>query len=377
MSGPCEVRAAASPAEIKAFIRFPYRLLRKEPHWVPPLLMERREFFDPGRNPVFEYARIRLFLAWRDGEPVGTLAAVSNDRYGLFHPGEAGVGFFGCYDCVPEQEVAGRLLRAGREWLKQEGKTIMRGPVNLTTNDVVGLLVEGFEDDPALMMPYNPPYYAGQLEAAGFTKAKDLFAFALTAAEYVGRLDQVAARLAERGRFRLRPVDLGHLQQDLEFVRRCYNEAWVNNWGFVPWTDRELAFIGQELKPLVDPRLAFMAEVDGAPAGFAIAVPDANQAIKLAQGRLFPFGLLRILWKLKVTKCSRIRTMALGVLPAFRRQGLDALLVHQLIDNAIRSGYGEAEMGWVLEDNLPMLNALDQLHARKCKTYRVYDRAVA
>ena len=186
----------------------------------------------------------------------------------------------------------------------------------------------------------------------------------------------MAAKLAERGHVRIRPVDLGRWTAELEFVRSCYNEAWAHNWGFVPWTDRELEFIAKELKPLIDPRLAFMAEVNGVPAGFAISVPDANEAIKLARGRLFPLGLLKLLWKLKVTKCSRIRTIAMGVLPRYRKRGLDAFLVHHLVESASRMGITGSEMGWILEDNLPMLNALKQISARKTKTYRVYDRAV-
>lgn len=376
MNGPCQVRAVTSSADLQAFIGFPYRLLRDEPHWVPPLLMERRDFHDPKKNPLYEYAQVQLFSALRAGAVVGTIAAVRNDRYGRFHPEEGHVGFFGCFDCVPEQAVADALFGAAGAWLKQQGKAVMRGPVNLTTNDVVGLLVDGFGDDPALMMPYNPPYYAGQFEAAGFSKAKDLFAFALSGAEYTGRLDQVAERLAGRGRIRIRPVRLERWQEELEFVRACYNQAWTGNWGFVPWTDAELAFIARELKPLVDPRLAYVGEIDGVPAGFLIAVPDANEAIKLARGRLFPFGLLRLIWKLKVARCSRLRTIAMGVLPRYRRRGLDALLVHHLVRNAGAMGYPGSELGWILEDNLPMLNALDQISARRTKTYRVYDRAL-
>ena len=376
MSGPVQVQAVAGSRELEAFIRFPFRLHRDQPHWVPPLFMERREFYHPAKNPLYEYAGVQLFSALRGGEVVGTIAAVRNDRYGQFHPLEAHVGFFGSYDCVADQEVADALFAAAGAWLRQQGKTVMRGPVNLTTNDVVGLLVDGFGDDPAIMMPYNPPYYAGQFEAAGFAQAKDLFAFSLTAEEYRGRLDHVAAKLAERGRVRIRPVDLGRWRAELEFVRTCYNEAWAGNWGFVPWTDRELAFIAKELKPLIDPRLAFMAEVNGVSAGFAISVPDANEAIKLARGRLFPLGLLKLLWKLKVTKCSRIRTIAMGILPRYRKRGLDALLVRHLIDSAVGMGYGSSEMGWILEDNRPMLAALEQLQARKTKTYRVYDRGV-
>jgi GNAT superfamily N-acetyltransferase len=372
-----QIQAISASSDIDNFIKFPFRLHRRESHWVPPLLLERREFFHPQKNPVFEYAKIQLFTALLEGEVVGTIAAILNQRYCDYHPEDAQVGFFGIYECVPDQAVANALFAAAGEWLKQQGKTVMRGPVNLTTNDVVGLLVDGFGDDPALMMPYNPPYYAGQFEAAGFIKAKDLHAFALNTEEYRGRLDQVASRLAGRGHCRIRPIDLANWKGELEFVRRCYNEAWARNWGFVPWTDRELDFIAKELKPLIDPRLAFMVEVDGVKAGFAISVPDANEAIKLARGRLFPLGLLRILWKLKVTKCSRLRTIAMGVLPEHRKRGLDALLVHHLVESASAMGYAGSEMGWILEDNRPMLSALNQIRARKTKTYRVYDRAVS
>jgi len=374
VNGVCQVQPVATKADLEAFIRFPFRLLQAEPHWVPPLLMERREFYDPKKNPLYEYAQVQLFSAWRGGEVVGTIAAVRNDRYGQFHPEESHVGFFGGFDCVPEQAVADALFAAAGDWLQHQGKGVMRGPVNLTTNDVVGLLVDGFGDDPTLMMPYNPAYYPGLFQAAGFAKTKDLFAFSLTHAEYHGRLDHVAKRLAGSGRFKIRPIDLGHLQAELEFVRACYNEAWAHNWGFVPWTDRELAFMAQELKPLVDSRLAFVGEIDGVPAGFSISVPDANEAIKLARGHLFPFGLIKLLWKLKVTKCSRLRTIAMGVLPRYRKRGLDAFLVNHLIVNAEGMGYPGSELGWILEDNLPMLNALEQLSARKTKTYRVYDR---
>jgi GNAT superfamily N-acetyltransferase len=374
MTPPLEVKPVLHKADLEAFIRFPFRLHAQEPHWVPPLLMERREFYHPDKNPLFEYAQVRLFAALRGGQVAGTVAAVRNDRYGQFHPEDAQVGFFGAFECVPEQAVADALLDAAGRWLKEQGKRTLRGPVNLTTNDVVGLLVEGFEDDPALMMPYNPPYYADLLQAAGCVKVKDLHAYELTYEEYRGRLDQVAARLLRDGRIRLRPVDLGRWKEELEFVRACYNVAWAANWGFVPWTDRELDFIARELKPLVDPRLALVVEVDGTPAGFIIAAPDANEAIKLARGRLFPFGLARLLWKLKVAKCSRLRTIAMGILPQYRRRGLDALLVHQLATNALGMGYRKSEMGWVLEDNLPMRNALDQIKARRTKTYRVYDR---
>ncbi len=358
------------------FIAFPYRRYADSPHWVPPLKLERRDFLDPRKNPVYEYAQVQPFIARRNGEVVGTLAAIRNDRYGQFHPEEAGVGFFGLFETVDDPGVVEALVQAGSTWLRSHGKTVMRGPVNLTTNDVVGLLVEGFDDDPTLMMPYNPPSYGLLLEGAGFRKAKDLHAFELQAEECQGRFDAMARRLLQDGRIRLRTVDLSRWKEELEFVRSTYNVAWARNWGFVPWTDRELAFIAKELKPLVDPRLTAVAQVDGTPVAFLLAVPDAHEALKLARGRLLPFGLARILWKLKVQGCSRIRTMAMGVLPDHRRRGLDALMVHHLITEATRLGYRAAELGWILEDNGPMLGHLAHLGARRTKTYRVYDRAI-
>lgn len=369
-----EVAPATGRGDIEAFIRFPFRLYAGSPHWVPPLLMERRSFLDRRKNPVFEYAEVQLYLARRGAEAVGTIAAVRNDRYGQFHPEDAHVGFFGLYECVDDAEVSRALLSAAADWLKGQGRTVMRGPVNLTTNDVVGLLVEGFDDDPVLLMPYNPPYYASQFESFGLAKVKDLVSFEMRSEHWSGQWDDIVARILERGRISIRPVNLSRWRDELEFVRRCYNEAWKDNWGFVPWTDRELAYIAKELKPLVDPRLALVLEVDGQPAGFAISVPDANQALKLARGRLFPLGLLRILWKMKVRGCDRLRTIALGILPAHRRLGLDAVLIHRTIHNGLPLGYRRSELGWILEDNEAMLRPLRKLGATRTKTFRVYDR---
>lgn len=376
MTAPIRIQKVSTPQDVETFIRFPFRLYQEASHWVPPLLMERRDFLNPERNPVFEYAKIQPFLAFRGHEPVGTLAAVLNERYGQYHPEEQHVGFFGLYECIEDQAVSEALFAAAEAWLSEGGKRVMRGPVNLTTNDVVGLLIDGFHDDPTVMMPYNPPYYAQQFEAAGFAKAKDLYAFSHGKGEYSGQFHRVSAKLQQRSRFKIRPVDMGRWHEELEFVRQCYNTSWAGNWGFVPWTDRELAFLAKELKPLIDPRLALVGEVDGKPVGFMISIPDANEALKLAKGKLFPLGLLKMLWKIKVQKCSRLRTIAMGILPEYQRRGFDAFLVHQSIHNAMELGYSGSEMGWILEDNEPMLAALRKLGSRQTKTYRVYDRRI-
>jgi len=376
MTEAIQVRPTAGSKDLDAFIRFPFELHRHEAHWVPPLILERQDFLNPLKNPLYEYAKVQTFLAYREGKVVGTIAAVRNDRYGQFHPEEAHVGFFGLYDCVPDQAVAEALFAAASAWLKAEGKTVARGPVNLTTNDVVGLLVEGFDEDNVVMMPYNPPYYGGQFEAAGFTKAKDVYAYYLARADCADRLKAVATRLERGGKVRIRRMNLGNWNQELEFVRSTYNASWSRNWGFVPWTDREMAFIAKELKPLVDPAFAFVGEVDGVPAGFIVSIPDANEALKLAKGKLLPTGLLKILWKLKVTGCSSLRTIIMGVLPEHRRKGLDLLMIHHTILNSGPAGYRGSEVGWILEDNLALLSPLQQLGAQRTKTYRVYDRPV-
>ena len=247
------VRPAVSPGDIEESIRFPFALYPGYPHWVPPLLVERRDFLNPRKNPVYEYAEVQPLVARRGATVVGTITGLTNPRFGEFHPREGHIGFFGLYECERDAEASHGLFTAAAEWLKVRGLSVMRGPSNLTTNDVVGLLVEGFEEDPAILMPYNPPYYAEQFDAFGLSKVKDLFALEVRAEEYKGQLDKLASKLLLRGRITVRPVNLRRWNQELAFVRDCYNKAWAHNWGFVPWTDRELAVLAKQVKPLIDP----------------------------------------------------------------------------------------------------------------------------
>ncbi|MBP7147879.1 MAG: N-acetyltransferase [Acidobacteria bacterium] len=376
MKGPLTIEKVATPAAVEEFIRFPFRLYRGDPHWVPPLLAERRRFLDRAKNPVFEYVEAELFLARRAGRVAGTIAAVRNDRYGEFHPAERHVGFFGLFECEDDPEAAAALFGAAAGWLRERGFSTLRGPTNLTTNDVLGLLVEGFADDPVLLMPYNPPYYAALFERHGLVKSVDLFAYEVREELCAGALDDAVRRIEERGRCTVRPVDLRRLADELQFVRACYNEAWKDNWGFVPWTDRELEFMAHELRPIADARLAFIGAVGGEPAGFSIGVPDANRALKLARGRLLPLGWLKVLWKIKVSGCARVRVLALGVLPRFRRTGLDAMLIHRTITNGIPLGYSRAEVGWILEGNDAMIRPLARIGAERSKVFRVYDAPI-
>lgn len=376
MAAALKIEPANATEQIEQYVKFPFELYRDHPHWVPPLVAERRDFLNPRKNPVYEYAELQPFLARSNGTVVGTITAIKNRRFSEFHPAESHVGFFGLYECRRDAEASAALLEAAADWLRVRASSVMRGPTNFTTNDVLGLLVEGFDDDPAVLMPYNPPYYAEQFAAFGLTKAKDLYALEVKAEACTGQLERLSSSVLAKGRATVRPVDLSRWHEELEFVRRCYNEAWARNWGFVPWTDRELAALAKELKPLIDSRLAFVGEVDGEPAAISIAVPDANEALKLARGRLFPLGLLKILWRVKLAGCTRLRVLALGVLPKYRRLGLDALLIQRTIESALALGYRRAELGWVLEDNEAMLRPLTHIDAERAKVYRVYDRAL-
>lgn len=373
-SDAVSIEPANTRAEIEQYIRFPFELYRGDPHWVPPLLIERRDFLNPRKNPVYEYADVQPFLARRGERVVGTITAIKNRRFGEFHPAESHVGFFGLYECREDPEASAALLGAAADWLKARACTVMRGPTNFTTNDVLGLLIEGYDDDPAILMPYNPPYYAEQFAAFGLGKAKDLYALEMRKEKYKGQLERLSSAVLARGRAAVRPVDMKRWREELAFVRRCYNEAWADNWGFVPWTDRELDALAKELKPLIDPRLAFVGEVDGEPAAISIAVPDAHEGLKLARGRLLPFGLLKILWRIKIAGCARMRVLVLGVLPKYRRLGLDALLIQRTIESGLALGYRRAELGWILEDNDAMLRPLEHIDAERSKVYRVYDR---
>jgi GNAT superfamily N-acetyltransferase len=376
MAADLRIEPANTTEQIEQYVEFPFELYRDHPHWVPPLVAERRDFLNPRKNPVYEYAELQPFLARSGGTVVGTITAIKNRRFSEFHPAESHVGFFGLYECRRDADASAALLEAAADWLRARASSVMRGPTNLTTNDVLGLLVEGFDDDPAVLMPYNPPYYAEQFAAFGLTKTKDLYALEVKAEACKGQLERLSSSVLAKGRATVRHIDLSRWHEELEFVRRCYNEAWARNWGFVPWTDRELATLAKELKPLIDARLAFVGEVDGEPAAISIAVPDANEALKLARGRLFPLGLLKILWRVKVAGCSRLRVLALGILPKYRRLGLDALLIQRTIESALALGYRRAELGWVLEDNEAMLHPLTHIDAERTKVYRVYDRAL-
>lgn len=301
---------------------------------------------------------------------VGRIAAIKNDEHQRIHDDR--VGFYGFFESVDDQAVADALFDAAATWLRPQGFDTMRGPMNPSINDECGLLVEGFDTPPVILMTHNPRYYVRLHERAGFTKAKDLLAFAGSGYTPPERIVRAATLLAQRQGITLRAVELKRFDEEVELVKRLFNRAWEKNWGFVPMTEAELEHLAKQLKPIIVPDLVCFAEAKGEQIGFAVAIPDLNVALKHnPSGRMFP-GILKVLWHAR--KISRLRVPLLGTVKEYRNRGVDALLYHWIWTKGNALGYHWAEGGWILEDNAAMVNAADRLGFRPYKTYRIYDR---
>ncbi|WP_233583529.1 N-acetyltransferase [Corallococcus sp. CA053C] len=360
-----------------AFIRLPYALYRDDPNWVPPLEMERKDFLDPKKNPFFDYAEVELFLARRGAEVVGRVAAIKNPRHMEVHGTKE--GFFGLFECVNDAGVARGLLDAASAWLKSRGIDRVLGPANFSSNQDWGLLVEGYDTPPALMMPYNPAYYVGLLETCGFTKAKDLWAWELSSsAAPPEKVARIAEKIRQREGITVRPVNLKDFPAEIARIKEIYNSAWEKNWGFIPFTEREFDHMAKEMKAIVRPELVLIAEVKGEPVAFSMTLPDANEAFKAAGGRLTTFGLPIGLVKLVLAsrRIKRLRLLTLGIKEGYRRRGLDAILYLDTLRTAKQLGYTGGEISWTLEDNHLVNRAIESMGGQRSKTYRVFQRPV-
>jgi GNAT superfamily N-acetyltransferase len=367
------VEAVASAKEMRRFIEYPLQLYAGDPLYVPHLLRERREFFSDA-NPIFQFTDAAYFLA-RDGAGRlhGRITAHVNRRHNEFWQDRT--GFFGFFECEEDPDVAGALLEVAEKWLAHRGMELIRGPMNLSTNEECGLLVHGFELPPAFMMPYTKRYYPDLMLRFGYEKGRDLLAYRYT---YTGRIPERLVRFCRRARehtgVHVRPVRMDAFEQDVRKAFGVYNRAWAQNWGFVPMTEAQFAFMARQLKPVVEPEVALLAELDGEPVGFSLALPDYNPLLKKAGGRLFPFGWLSLLLGRRGIHSVRVLTM--GVVPEQRRKGIDVMLIHDTFERGVAEGYYEGEFSWILEDNTAMTGALEKMGARLCKTYRIYEKAL-
>jgi GNAT superfamily N-acetyltransferase len=365
-----DVVPVTSGRDLERFIRLPFRLYRDDPHWVAPLPSDERARLTPGKNPYFEHAEAAYFLARDGGRDVGRIAASVDQNYDRIHDErQATFGFF-----EAESPAAARaLLAAAETWARTKGAEVLRGPMSFTTNDEMGLLIEGFDRRPALLMPYNPPVYREWIESGGFAKAKDLYAFdVLIPLRTPEPYASVALKVRARYQTTVRCLDMKRFDEELDRVKQIYNAAWNENWGFVPMTDHEVDHMAKQLKPAVNPKLVVFVEVAGEPVAFALLLPDVNIALQPIRGRLFPFGILRLLWALP--RIRETRLMALGIRREYRRRGIVALLMEALTAACNEAGVRHSEVGWTLEDNDPINRTIAQMGGVRSKTYRVYER---
>ncbi|MEV6776832.1 N-acetyltransferase [Streptomyces syringium] len=369
-----DVSLVAGRKAITEFIRLPVDLYREDPFWVAPLEFERRQFLDRRRNPFFAYGDVRLFLARRGERVTGRIAAVRNPRYESFQGKRH--GFFGLFECADDVETARALFDAVGRWLGGFGLETLLGPMSFSTNDECGTLISGFDSAPTVLMPHNPPYYSRLYTRCEFAKAMDLWTWRrdVTAPPHF-LLDQ-AERASRAHDIVVRPADLRRLDAELSLIMGIYNSAWQANWGAVPLTPAEATHLAGRLRPVLRTELVLIAECGGVPAAFLLVVPDANEALAAARGRLthwgLPIGLARL------TRAARhiegLRVIGFGVLEEYRRLGLDAVLLAQAWRNALRLGYQRAEGSWVLEENVRLNRMADMLGAERHKTYRIYQR---
>ena len=366
------VRPIQDRRDLSAFLRVPWPIYAGDPHWVPPLLIERAQLLAPS-NPFFEHARWQGWIAWRDGKPVGRISAQIDDlhqqRYG------DSTGYFGLFECIDDTAVARALIAAARGWLRERGMRRIAGPFNLGINQEIGVLVEGFTTPPKVMMGHARPYYDALLRACGLRKATDVLAYEIETLFPIS-LAMTSVLDRYRDRVQVRPLDKRRLAAELEIMRDIFNDAWANNWGFVPFTDKEFRAVGKEMLLLIPPDLVQIADLDGTPAAFMVTLPNINEAIMDLNGRLLPFGWLKLLWRLKVRYPTSGRVALMGVRQPFQNTRTGAALAFAVI-NASRApvsgaGIRTAEMSWILEDNKGMRSIIESISGVVSKRYRMY-----
>ena len=378
-----QVDKVATNADLMAFIALPWQVYRADPYWVPPPISERREFYDRQKNPFFQHSRAEYFLARRGKRVVGTIAAIVNENHNRFH--DERVGFFGVFEVMDDPEAAAALLQTAEAWVREQAMTAIRGPANFSSNDEWGMLIEGFDSAPVVLMTYNPPRYLEYMTRAGYVKAMDLFAYNIPRAKLVGgalppKLLRVVEKVRQRYHIVVRPIDMKKFDNEVEKVKEVYNAAWERNWGFVPMTDAEVERLARGLRQFIDPALITMAEVDGRTVGVSLVLPDLNEPLRLAYPNPWtpePITMARLMWHWKVRRqVSCVRMFALGLLPDFRNRGIDSLLYLEAVRAGVPQGYQRLELSWILETNLETNQAAKFMGGEVYKKYRIWEKAV-
>ena len=361
-----------------AFIKFQWRIYANDPVWVPPLIIERKTFLDRKRHPFYRHGDAALFLARQNGEIVGRIMASDDPNYNSLHQSNAGC--FGLFECIDDRNVAAALFEAAVNWLREKGRTEMMGPIDYSTNYVCGLLIDGFQFAPTILTAHNPPYYRELIEGCGFTKAKDWYAWWFAdPAKAVTHLRRFAERVRRRWPVTIRSANLKNIREETRRLRQIYNQAWEKNWGFVPFTEAEFEFMTREMKPLLMPEFAWIAEMGNEPIGFTLCLPDINVALRHLNGRLtrfgFPIGLIKLLFYKRRIRKGRL--IALGVIEKYRRAGVAEMLVLRVMEETMIKRGITGELSMTLEDNFMINRFLEAIGATKYKTYRIFKRILA
>ncbi len=366
------IERVGTKKQVKAFVKLPFSLYNGDPHWVPQLLADDYKKLDMARHPFWQHASGQLFVARRDGARVGRIGVIHDQLWEKCYGEKA--AYWGWFECVDDRAVASALFEAAGEWARARGCTRLIGPMSPSANDLVGTLIEGFDGPPVILMTYNPRYHDPLIQACGNSPWKDLVAWLIDSPDIPERLAKIMPRIEAKGEFRIRKVNMKDFKNEITRFAQLYNEFEKVNAIYTPMTLPEIETMASDLKLAIDPDIVFFAEVNGVPVGASLAVPDFNVGLRAARGRLFPFGLFKILAARK--RIHLVRVMSLGVLKDFRNRGIDLAFYYYSYKNGVPKGYHRAEMSWVEEDNVPMTNSALKLGGKPYRKYRIYERAL-
>ena len=376
---PIKLRQVESKADRKEFVMVPWEVYKHDPRWIPPLIMDRLETIDSKKNPFFEHGEAALFIAEKNGQAVGRISAHTNSLHNQYHNDKT--GFFGFYECIHDIGISRALFERAEGWLKDMGCDKVLGPASFSTNEEVGLQVQGFDKPLMMMCPYNPPYYTEFIEESGFEKEKDLFGWTYRVGDIPEDPKKIAEVVEQVPGLRIRTVNPDKMLQDIEIVRDIFNKAWSKNWGYVPWTDSEVKHSAAMLKMIMAKELTAIAELDGKPIAMMLAFPNILEVQKDLDGKLFPFGLLKLLYRIKMGghKFRSARLFLLGIEPEYRGSvlgGLSVLLYIYAHRGALSLGIQQGELGWTLEDNQKINTGISFMGGKNEKVYRVFGKTL-
>ncbi len=360
------------------FLQVPFTVFADDPQWIAPLFLERYDHLNPRKNPYFEHAEVQLFVAYKNGKPVGRISAQNDSlRLKTFNDNK---GMFGFLDAVDERDVFARLLQTAGDWLKLKGRTGMIGPFNFSINDEMGLLIDGYHKSPNMMMAHSRSYYRGHVEALGLTKAKDVIAYHYDMEATPPLLQRIRQRALASGDFTVRPINLSDMKNEINLIRDIFNDAWSSNWGFVPWTQSELDKLGKDLKLLVNGNYGYFASFKGEPAAFVVTLPDLNDWIKGMNGKVLPFNWMKLANNIIKKKPTSLRMPLMGVRKKFHDtatgSSLSILVIEAARNYHLARGGKTAELSWILEDNTPVRKLIESFGGVPYKTYRIYEKSL-